>query len=101
MKLLILLILCSCAQTPQRFIRTTTTTIKRHYPAATQTVKVEQSNDHSDLSDVEAEDYDFTEIDREIEDEDRAIEALPASTLDSDMDRFEGEVTLGNTRIMR
>lgn len=103
MKLLMILILCSCAQAPQRFIKTTTTTIKYHYPTATQTVKVEQSNDRSDFSNIEAEDYDFSEIDQEIKEGEQAIESLPESSLDLeiDMDRFEGEVTLGETVVSK
>ncbi len=91
MKLLMMIILASCAQTPQA-IRTTTTTITRY--AQPEPIAVTQSQG----------DYDFTDIDEEIDKENDLINAIPDSSLnidDLDSDKFEAEVTLGETRVRR
>lgn len=97
MKMLLMLILCSCAYEQPRMIRTTTITTTR-YPAPTlvepATVPAPRYAPVEDIG------YDFTDIDNEIEQEDKDIESLGPSTIDVNNDYLEGEVSLGETKVL-
>lgn len=105
MKMLLMLILCSCATEQKRFIRTITTTTT--YPApVVQPVAIPLGMSNPPSYTSQAPDYDFTDIDDEIEQEDNQVdevihESVMPDLMPEDTVRYDGEVTLGKTVVKR